>query len=106
MIEKLREVVEKRLGTPDFEVKIEESVERGHLSTNAAFILAEKEGLSIQEAAEEMRGYLHKHDPGDYFERIEIAGGGFINVWLKLGVVRAEFGKILNAGPRWGRGAR
>lgn len=103
MIETIKEVIEKRLGTPEFEVKIESSPDRGHISTNAAFILAEKENLKLPEAAEEMRSYLHKHAPTDYFERIEIAGGGFVNIWLKPGVVRAEFKKILAAGNKWGK---
>lgn len=103
MIEVIRETIAKRLGNNKFEVKIENSPVRGHFSTNAAFVLAESEGISSKEAGEDLRSFLHKHEEGKLFDRIEIAGGGFLNIWLSKDAIKAEFRKILKAGNAWGR---
>ena len=103
MIQTIRETIAERLGDSEFEVKIENSLERGHFSTNAAFILSEKENLRPKEAAEELRSFLHKHDEAKIFDRIELGGGGFINIWLSQEAVKGEFRKIVKAGRSWGR---
>ncbi|MEX2054079.1 MAG: arginine--tRNA ligase [Candidatus Colwellbacteria bacterium] len=103
MIQTLREAIEKRLGSDEFEVKIENSLERGHLSTNAAFVLAEKEKIKLPEAAEDLRSFLHKSAPSDLFDRIEIGGGGFLNIWLSKDVIRRQFAQISKAGTGWAR---
>ena len=103
MIQAIRETIAKRLGTSEFEVKIENSPERGHFSTNAAFVLAEAEGISTKEAGEDLRSFLHKHEDGKLFDRIEIAAGGFINIWVSNEAIKGEFRKILKAGIAWGK---
>lgn len=103
MIQAIREIISKRLGDNEFEVKIENSPERGHFSTNAAFILAEVEGVRPMEAAEEIRSFLHKHDENKLFERIEVAGGGFINIWASSEATKEKFREIIKAGINWGR---
>ena len=103
MIETIKETIAKRLGDSDFEVKIENSPERGHFSTNAAFILAEKEGIRPKDAAEDLRSFLHKHDEEKLFDRIELAGGGFINIWLSVEAAKGELRRIIKAGSNWGR---
>src|SRR3989344_3108030 len=103
MIQTIREAIAKRLGDSEFEVKIENSLERGHFSTNAAFILSEKENLRPREAAEELRSFLRKHDEAKIFDRIELGGGGFINIWLSQEAIRGEFRRIVKAGSNWGR---
>ena len=103
MIQGIKETIAKRLGDSEFEVKIENSPERGHFSTNAGFILAEKEGMEPKEAAEELRSFLHKHDESHIFDRIELAGGGFINIWLSSESISGEFKKVVKAGVNWGK---
>ncbi len=103
MIQTIREAIAKRLEDSEFEVKIENSPERGHFSTNAAFILAEREGMRPREAAEELRSFLHKHDDAKVFDRIELAGGGFINIRLSPEVIKEELKRIVKAGSAWGR---
>ncbi|KKU22295.1 MAG: Arginine-tRNA ligase [Candidatus Nomurabacteria bacterium GW2011_GWA1_46_11] len=103
MIQTIREAIAKRLGDSEFEVKIENSLERGHFSTNAAFILSEKEKLRPKEAAEELRSFLRKHDEAKVFDRIELGGGGFINIWLSQEAIRGEFRRIVKAGGSWGK---
>ena len=103
MIQTIREAIAKRLGDSEFEVKIENSLERGHFSTNAAFILSEKENLRPKEAAEELRSFLRKHDEAKIFDRIELGGGGFINIWLSQEAIRGEFRRIVKAGGSWGK---
>jgi len=103
MIQTLREAIEERLGHDEFEIKIENSPERGHLSTNAAFILSEKEKISTKEAAEELRGFLHKKTPTGFFDRIEVGGGGFLNIWLAPDAIRNQFARVLKARASWGK---
>ncbi|MDZ4231383.1 MAG: arginine--tRNA ligase [Patescibacteria group bacterium] len=103
MIQTLKKAIEKRLGSDEFEVKIENSLERGHLSTNAAFVLAEKENLAPLQAAEELRSSLHQNAPGDFFDRIEVGGGGFLNIWLSKEAIQGQLAKIAKAGSGWAR---
>lgn len=106
MIQTLRDLISEYLGSDDFEVKVEGSVERGHLSTNAAFIAAERDGKKPREAAEDLRSFLHKKAPETFFDRIEVAGGGFVNVWVKDSVIRGELKKIIAAKGAWGKQKR
>src|SRR3989344_4186946 len=103
MIETIKETIAKRLGDSDFEVKIENSPERGHFSTNAAFILAEKEGIRPKDAAEDLRSFLHKHDEEKLFDRRELDDGGCINIWLSVEATKGELRRIIKAGSNWGR---
>jgi len=103
MIQIIKETIAKRLGDSEFDVKYENSPERGHFSTNAAFVLSEKEGIRPKDAAEDLRSFLHKHDEGKSFDRIELAGGGFINIWLSEEVIKGELKRIIKAGSSWGK---
>ena len=103
MIETLRRIIAKRLKDEDFELKVSNSVEHGHISTNAAFVLARKENKALKDAAEDVRSHLHKNTPTDYFERIEVSDKGFINMWLTPETIAKEFSTILKAGNNWGK---
>ncbi len=105
MIKTLTDILREKLCDLDFDVRISDDLEKGHLSTNAAFALAKKEQSSPMETAEELRSYLHKHAPSDYFEKIEIAPPGFINIWLTPDVIRGEFKKICGT-KTWGKGKK
>ena len=95
-------LLREKLGDLDFDVRISENPERGHLSTNAAFILAKKNQSAPMVAAEELRSYLHQHAPADYCEKIEIVAPGFVNVWLTQSAIRSEFKKICST-RMWGK---
>jgi arginyl-tRNA synthetase len=75
----------------------------GDYSTNAALLLAPGLGLSPQEVAErlgeELRGRL-----GERLERVEVAGPGFLNLFLSDRWVIAALAGVLAAGESFGAG--
>src|SRR3972149_5931101 len=102
MLETIRELIREKLGDAQFEVLLAESEVRGHLSTNAAFPLAEQMGVLPIAAAEELKKHLERKGD-DFLSKIEVAEPGFLNFWLKPEVIREEFERIVEAGEKWGR---
>ncbi|PIR97927.1 MAG: arginine--tRNA ligase [Candidatus Colwellbacteria bacterium CG10_big_fil_rev_8_21_14_0_10_42_22] len=102
MIKILTEIIKRQLGDSDFDVRISENPERGHLSTNAAFVLAKEKKSSPMKIAEEVRSHLRKHAPTDFFEKIEIVEPGFVNIWLTDSAIKKEFRKIVTS-KKWGK---
>ena len=78
--------------------------ELGDYSTNAAMLLAPARGLKPREIAERLReelgGLL-----GASVDRIEVAGPGFVNVFLTDRWHRESLASLLDAGDDFGRGA-
>ena len=105
MIKTLADILREKLYELDFDIRISDDPERGHLSTNAAFVLAKKEQSSPMDMAEELRSHLHKHAPAGYFEKIEVVPPGFINIWLTPDSIRNEFRKICGT-KVWGKGKK
>ncbi|MEK7558408.1 MAG: arginine--tRNA ligase [Patescibacteria group bacterium] len=64
------------------EVMFSEGNKNGHLTTNCALISAKVTGISPLELAEKIKGEIEPKLKG-VIERIEIAGPGFINFFLK-----------------------
>jgi len=88
--------------TPDvnnFQILEPEIEDFGDYSTNLAFLLSKKEKKAPQEVAKHIKAELEKNK--DIFEKIEIASGGFINLFLtkkylqeKLEEIEDNYGKI------------
>ncbi len=76
---------------------------QGDYSTNAAMLLAPVLGAPPREIAErlgfELAGLL-----GEELERAEVAGPGFVNLWLSDGWHRRALRAVLAAGERFGAG--
>ena len=106
MLERIRELIREKLGDLRFEVLLASPPAggevRGHLSTNAAFPLAEQMKVSPMAAAEELKKHLERKG-ADFFSKIEVAKPGFLNFWLKPEVIRKEFEGIVEVGEKWGR---
>ena len=62
---------------------------KGDFSMNAAMKLAKQAKCPPRKLAEEMVAALEKHD--EWFEKIEIAGPGFINLFLKDSAIEKAF---------------
>ncbi|MFQ5828713.1 MAG: arginine--tRNA ligase [Candidatus Methylomirabilia bacterium] len=72
----------------------------GDYATNAAMVLARSSRRPPRQLAEQMV----KHWPAlDAVERVEVAGPGFVNVFLSLAWCREALRQILAAGPAYGR---
>ncbi|HEY5389105.1 MAG TPA: arginine--tRNA ligase, partial [Solirubrobacteraceae bacterium] len=75
--------------------------ELGDFSTNAPLVLAPLLGLAPREVAERLAGEVAMR-LGDVLERTEVAGPGFLNLYLRDAWFLDALGDILAAGERYG----
>ncbi len=82
----IQEIVYKATQKAGFDVCIEDiriektkTIEHGHFSCNTAMLISGKEGKRPRDVAEEIISSLDK----SIFEKVEIAGPGFINFWVE-----------------------
>jgi arginyl-tRNA synthetase len=78
--------------------------EFGDYSTNAALLLAPGAGASPREVAERLGGALTER-LGDSLERYEIAGPGFLNLFLSDEWCREALAGVVAAGADYGAGS-
>ncbi len=103
MFSAVKALLSEKIGDDAFELSPPEISGRGHLSTNAAFLFSSKGNISPIDAAEELKKHLNEKAPKGFFEKIEIAGPGFINMWFTPKAIQKEFKKIADAGVSWGK---
>ncbi len=91
----------KALELPEIPVEVTpaERSEFGDFSTNLALIGSKSVGLSPRELAKR----IIEHIPDGPFSKIEIAGPGFINLFLKPEFIQVALSDILKAGENFGR---
>jgi arginyl-tRNA synthetase len=77
--------------------------EFGDYSTNAAMLLAPVLGEQPRAIAERLGAQLQGELPGQ-LDRVEVAGPGFLNLFLADDWYRAALAQILAAGEDWGAG--
>ncbi len=77
--------------------------EFGDYSTNAALVLAPVLGSKPRELAESLGGMLRERMPQE-LERFEVAGPGFLNLFLSDSWLTAALARVLAAGPGYGCG--
>ncbi len=78
--------------------------EFGDYSTNAALLLAPGAGVPPRELAERLGGALQAR-LGASLERFEVAGPGFVNLFMSDAWLTAALAQALAAGERFGAGA-
>ncbi len=103
----IRKLVEAALGelgeaAPDFSVEAPRDLSHGDYASNAALVAANQSGENPKALAERLAAKLRdvKHS---VFNKIEVAGPGFLNFFLSPEVFAAELGKILAAKDDYGR---
>ena len=100
---------EKKLEAFDInEVVLEhpENSEHGDYSLNLAFVIAKRTGQDPVQVAEFIvDNARHLIQSSGYVENIEIAGSGFINLFLSKQHLVEELGKIVREKERYGRGS-
>jgi len=86
-------------GLPD--VQVERTRDRGHgdFSSNAALVLAKQAGAKPRDLAARLAAAL---PPSPLIERVEVAGPGFVNLFLSPAAYRALVSRILAAGTAYG----
>ena len=77
--------------------------EHGDFATNLAFLLAKKNQLNPVELAKKLVEVIQETDAGAYLARIEVAGPGFINLFLNQQAWQEALTEILAAGKDYGR---
>jgi arginyl-tRNA synthetase len=75
----------------------------GDYSTNAAMLLAPRLGAPPREIAERLRAVLSER-LGERVEKVEVAGPGFVNVFLADAWYTAAAAQVLEAADGWGAG--
>jgi arginyl-tRNA synthetase len=91
------------LGAPDAEFVVERPRDAGHgdLATNLALVLAKAQRRPPRQLAQELVGALAF--PERLVDKVEIAGPGFINIWLAHDALSEALTAIVRAGDRYGR---
>ncbi len=74
--------------------------QHGDFACNAALVLAKRVGRNPRELAKRLVQLLG--DAGGLVDRVEVAGPGFVNLWLAAQRWRDELRTILDAGARFG----
>lgn len=91
---KIIELIEQKIGIEGVRVERNDDLQFGDYKTNIAMIQAKKEGRSPLEVAKEIAEKIDK----EMFEKVEIAGVGFINFFLKKDFVAREL-QTVGTGP-------
>lgn len=87
---------------PDFSVDVPSNPEHGHYATNIAFKLAPVLKAPPRKIAEAILKNLS--DPHDVVERVDVAGPGFINFFIKRDAWLELISRILKEKDDYGRG--
>ncbi|MGH2579707.1 MAG: arginine--tRNA ligase, partial [Actinomycetota bacterium] len=85
---------------PEIEVAASRQKEFGDFSTNVALALAGRVGRSAREVAEAIRSHL---PPDELIERVEVAGQGFVNLFVRAEWLLDVLRDAVARGPRYGR---
>ncbi|MRR59232.1 MAG: arginine--tRNA ligase [Deltaproteobacteria bacterium] len=85
---------------PEIIIEVPAHSEHGDFATNVAMLLAKDEKKPPRKIAETVVAHL---DGEDIFDRVEIAGPGFINFFLKKDVWHETLRSISAAGDSYGR---
>jgi arginyl-tRNA synthetase len=86
---------------PDFTLEVPRQGEHGDYATNAALLLAKRLRSPPRQIANALAEALTR---AEGVARTEVAGPGFVNVWLRGDRWRTLLVEILRAGPRYGAG--
>ena len=73
------------------DLTVPESAAFGHYATNVAMRLAKTRSVKPMTLAEEIAAAVEKNAPAGFFEKVEAAAPGFVNVWLAAETVQKEF---------------
>ena len=83
----------------DFSVEVPKNPDHGHFASNMAMILSSSQKLSPRKTADILINHMKK----DFFERVEIAGPGFINFFINREKWFDTLLYAIKAGPDFGR---
>jgi arginyl-tRNA synthetase len=94
------ELVPQEARALSIEIENTRDAKHGDLASNLAMRLAKSARQNPRKLAEALVRALPKHE---FVDKVEIAGAGFINFFLKDAAYHAEIGRILKEGEAYGR---
>ncbi len=101
MIETITNII-LRATNEQAKVTIPEDAKFGHFSTNLAMLRAGQKNTNPREEAEQIKVDIMKLAPQGFFEKIDIAGPGFINFFLSQKTISTELKKIIVKKDKYG----
>lgn len=102
MINIITNIIIRAVNEPEPKVTIPEDISFGHYTTNLAMTRAKLKETNPKEEAREIISAILKESPKNFFDKIEIAGPGFINFFISPVTIEKEIKKILNKKERYG----
>jgi arginyl-tRNA synthetase len=90
---------------PPVELALPARAEHGDLTTNAAMVTAKRAGRPPRELAAELGERWMAGQGGEVCERVEVAGPGFLNLFLNDAWYRGALARMLAQGAGYGRGS-
>lgn len=91
----------KEVSAGDFEIETPKRKEFGDFSTNVAMTLSGNAGTKTRELASQIARSLEDGNRA-MFEKVEVAGPGFINFFVKPAMFLSELPEITRQNRRWG----
>ncbi|HUX35770.1 MAG TPA: arginine--tRNA ligase [Candidatus Paceibacterota bacterium] len=85
------------------ELSVPENANFGHYSVSAALKLAKVKKENPMDLAAELAAKIEKSAPRNFFEKIEVAAPGFINLWISKEIIRQELVLISKQKEKYGR---
>ncbi len=85
-----------------FDVRVAEEHQEAHYATMVAFQLAKAEKKNPREIATKIADSIGVKAPKGFFEKVEVAGPGFINFSVSSNVLEEELKRILNEKKKYG----
>lgn len=106
MKEKIEQILKEALGSEYLPGTVEAQPREdfGHYTTPIAMRLAKEAEMDPRVVAENVKDRIEKEAPEGFFEKVEVAGAGFVNFWVSDSAARAEFANIAAAGKKHGQG--
>ena len=87
----------------EIDVRPAEEHQGVHYATTIAFALAKVGKNNPREVAAHIAEAIAKKAPKGFFETVEVAGSGFINLTLSKKTIRKEFAAMISSNGRWQR---
>ncbi len=94
--------IEDAIGTKGINLEFPENEQFGDYSTNVAMVLAKKEGKNPRELADKIVSQISQ-STNQPFDRVEVAGSGFINFWLKKDILVDNLMQIEKENEKYGK---
>src|SRR3989344_2703261 len=92
----IEKILEEALGSEYISgtVEVQPRADFGHYTTPIAMRLAKEAEMPPRVVAENVKDRLEGAAPAGLFEKVEVAGSGFVNIWLSQDAIRKELGQV------------